>query len=125
VINIDDYKAWLITKGVADPIWLGSTNQQEDPTNGYTIWETGTLGTRLGRVTDLPTVQVLTRGSSGKVCYQKAKLIDDIMLNTLPPVTIGGKTVVDMGKVSGPVNLGTDERDRTEFSANYWLEIER
>jgi hypothetical protein len=74
---------------------------------------------------DRPTIQVLTRGSLGNVSFGLAKVIDDLMLDSNPQFTIGSKRVVDMGKISGPVNLGTDGRNRTEFSANYWLEIER
>ncbi len=126
MLHLEDLKAWLqaAPRSVTTPIALGMDNQPEDPTNHYTLHETGRIGLSTEDVFDEPTFQCLTRGSSGVVARDLAEAFDNLMLSSVL-FDLNGKRVLEIRNLSGPVNLGTDERNRTEFSANYRIKLAR
>jgi hypothetical protein len=123
MINLPDLKLWLNLQGVSTHMSFGE--QPEDPTNNYTFIETGRMRLTLERAFDVPTFQVLTRASDGETARNMAAALDDLILDTDRGFYLGDKWVIDMGNLSGPVSLGKDERNRPEFSANYWIELSR
>lgn len=119
-----DLKTKAIYEGVSVEIAMGFDNQPEDPTNVYTIWETGRFGLETEDVLDNPTFQCLTRGSTGAVAWEMADAFERLVLSWRK-FYLGDKYALEIRPVSGPVNMGTDERNRTEFSANYRIKMER
>jgi hypothetical protein len=124
MINLTDFQAWLVTQGVTTPIAKGPDNQPEDPTNHYTIWETGRIGLETEDALDNPTFECLTRGATGTVAWELADSFDRLVMSRRN-FDLNGKRVLEIRNISGPVNLGTDERNRTEFSANYRVKLAR
>ena len=123
MISLPDLKAWLQSEGVTAPISL--TSQPEDPTNCYTLFNTGRLGLRVENAFDTPTFQVITRAASGALAYEMADEIDRIILDAGTSFDLGGRHVLYTKNLSGPQELGLDQRDRPEYTANYWMEVSR
>ena len=131
MINLADFKAWLVAEGITTPIAIGPMNQPETPHNVYAIWETGRIGLTTEDVFDQPTFQCLTRGASGKIARDLAEAFDNKMLSSRN-FDLNGKFVLQIRNISGPFNLGEDnygdasgQQARTEFTANYYLVIAR
>ncbi len=134
MLNLADFATWIATQGITTPISIGPTNQPiATPHNVYTIWETGRTGLYTEDAFDEPTFQCLTRGATGGVARNLAEVFDDLMLSsTSRNFTLSGKFVLEIRNISGPFNLGTDsyggegsQQNRTEFTANYRVQIAR
>ena len=101
------------------------TTQPDDPTNCYTLRNTGRLGLRTEGTFDTPTVQIITRASGPELAWEMAEEMDQAILNNSAPFNLGERHVLYTMNLSGPQELGVDERDRPEYTANYWFEVSR
>jgi hypothetical protein len=123
MIRLEDLKTWLLAQGYSGDVSFGT--QPEDPTANTTLRETGGLGFTLEREFDRPTFQALTRGANGRAARDLADEFDRLIVYASVPFNLNGVRVIDTGRVGGgPGYLGTDDRRRTEYSANYFFEIE-
>jgi hypothetical protein len=124
VLKLTDLAAKLAEWGLGVP--TSYDVQPETPHNHVTLIATGGLGTTVERAFDRPTFQALTRGATGRDASETAHRLDRLILDAETPFDLGDYRVIDAGRVGGgPGFLGTDDRRRTEYSASYWLEIER
>ena len=127
MLDLVAFKAWLQDEGITTPI--SYDEQPEDPTNHYLLRATGGFGTTMEDAFDRPSFQVLIRGSSGEVAYTLAKTFDDLMLSDeARNFALGDAWVLKIARIGGgPTYLGLDnpERNRPEYSSNYFLEISR
>ena len=127
MLDLAAFKTWLQGQGISTPISFNT--QPEDPTNHYTLIETGGFGTTTEDVLDRPSFQVLIRGSDGAVARGLAETFDELMLATgSRNFSMGGRWVLKIARIGGgPSYLGLDnnERNRPEYTSNYYVELER
>jgi hypothetical protein len=123
MIDLPAFKTWINLQGISTPISFNY--QPEDPTNHYTLIETGGFGTTLEDEFDRPSFQCLIRGSDGGTARTLASAFDNLMLGSRM-FHIGDVWVLKIARIGGgPSYLGMDERDRPEYTSNYYLELAR
>jgi hypothetical protein len=128
MLKLEDLKAWLVAGGVAGG-QAANVSTGEQPEKGdlnLTLRDTSGLGLTLEGAFDRPTFQALSRGPTGAAARDLAYEVDGLILDSEKPFDLGDYRVIDAGRVGGnPGYLGIDDRRRTEYGANYWMEISR
>lgn len=123
-----DVKAFLEAHGITAPIF--DLELPETPDEVVFIELTGGLSSTYEMLFDRPAIRVTVRGGQGDQASAQAlaEAIDNAML-TEGPLTIGGKHVTNLQRLSGPpAYLGMDARTgarRPIYQVSYIPEVSR
>lgn len=131
---ITDVMLYLANKGIVQYSATGGDNNvfmgrlPAEPSSAIAINPSGGYGASIKHDYDLPTLQILVRGTvDPRVGYEKALQIYDALHGFGSDRFIeGGHWVVKCeGIQSEPVYLGQDENGRHMYTLNFALEIKR
>lgn len=130
MLDIEALADWLTSQGVTEPIYFGSipddTGRARPPDALHALIDTGGLPMTVERSYDRPTFQVLTRRPDAREAREAAAKVHDIIMDAVIPFELGGRRVIDTGRVGGPpTQVGQDDRRRTYYSCNYRMEVSR
>lgn len=126
MLDLEALASYLAAGGLAAPVAFNHLPDGRSQDEVVAIDDTGGLPMTLQRAFDRPTVQVRARSPSQPAAKSLAYQVDRLIVDADTPFDLAGRRVIDTGRVGGaPYYLGTDDRNRDTYTANYWLEIER
>jgi len=122
---IEDAKIYLVENtDLKSGKTLFLANQPDSPADCVTLIETGGGSPYQELSVDLPTIQIIARGSQknyGKTMERANEIFN--LLNRKIHITIGSKHAMRVFALATPQSLGRDEKGRWEIVTNFSFQI--